>query len=80
MWHGSNLEEPSYLDDMPQEFFSMWDEGALQWAKRLYYGEEFQSVATRYIEIHRRLSDLRPGAERSRLVREAWWNTWALRR
>ena len=71
MWHGSNLEEPSHLDEMPEEFFSIWDEGALRWAAQLYQGEEFQAVAARYIEIHRRLEDLRPGVERSRLVREA---------
>ena len=76
MWHGSNDEEPWYLDDMPPDFFSLWDEDALRWAARLYHGEEFQAVATRYIEIHRRLLDLPRGAERSRLVNEVW----ALRR
>lgn len=61
-----------YLDEIPPDFFSLWDEDALKWAAGLYDSEEFRGVASRYIEIHRELLDLPPGPIRTRLVREAF--------
>ncbi len=72
IWHGSSDEEPWYLEEIPSEFFSLWDENALQWAVELYDSQEFRAVASRYIEIHRELLDLLPGPKRTRLVREAF--------
>ena len=71
MWHGSNLEELAYVDEIPTEFFSLWDEESRRWAASLYDGQEFQAVLARYIEIQRLLRSLPVGAERSRLVNEA---------
>ena len=72
MWHGSSDEEPGYLEEIPSEFFSLWDENALQWAAELYGSQGFKTVASRYIEIHRELLNLPPGPKRTRLVREAF--------
>ena len=71
IWHGSNMAEKDYLEWIPPEFFALWDEEALAWAKRLYGNREFQAVEARYIEIHGDLLHLRPGAKRTRLVNEA---------
>ena len=72
MWHGSSDEEPGYLEEIPSEFFSLWDENALQWAAELCDSQEFKTVASRYIGIHRELLNLPPGPKRTRLVREAF--------
>ena len=69
--HGSNRKEPEYLDQVPAEYFSLWDPDELQWASALYHSAAFQKVEARYIEIHRELLHLRPGPRRSQLVDEA---------
>lgn len=71
MWHGSSDEEPWYLQEIPFEFFSLWDEHARQWAEKLYHSQPFRAVLSRYIEIHRELLNLAPGPKRTRLVTEA---------
>ena len=71
MWHGSNVEKPDYLDEIPPEYFSLWDRESLQWASELYQSAEFKTVEARYIEIHRELLHLRPGSRWSSLVDEA---------
>jgi hypothetical protein len=71
MWHGSSDEESWYLEEIPLEFFSLWDEDARQWAAKLYHSQAFKAILSRYIEIHRELQNLRPGPERTRLVTEA---------
>ncbi len=72
MWHGSSDERPSYLQYVPDEFFSIWKENELEWASCLYRSPEFEAVLTRYVEIHRELKHTPPGPKRSRLVDEAW--------
>ena len=72
MWHGSSDEEPVYLEEIPFEFFSLWDEKARQWAAQLYHSEPIRAVLSRYIEIHRELLSIRPGPPRTRLVSEAF--------
>ena len=72
MWHGSSDAEPAYLEDIPFEFFSLWDDGARQWAAKLYRSEPFMAVLSRYIEIHRQLLNMLSGPKRTRLVTEAF--------
>lgn len=71
MWHGSNYEEIEYLEWIPLEYFSLWDEEVKKWASDLYHSKKFQAPAARYIEIHRQLLNLTPGEERTCLVMEA---------
>jgi hypothetical protein len=71
MWHGSSDAEPGYLEEIPFEFFSLWDESARQWAAKLCHSEQFMAVLSRYIEIHRQLLNMLPGPRRTRLVTEA---------
>jgi hypothetical protein len=71
MWHGSNWDEPTYLQYIPPEYFALWNGKARKWAADLYRSEEFQALAARYIEIHKLLLTTPPGPERSRLVDEA---------
>lgn len=41
-----------------------------KWASGLYESPGFQSTRERYIEVGRLLDSIRPGPERSRLVKE----------
>jgi len=72
MWHGSSDAEPGYLEEIPFEYFFLWDESARQWAEKLYHSQPFASVLSRYIEIHRQLLNMVPGPKRTRLVAEAF--------
>jgi hypothetical protein len=72
MWHGSNLAEKDYLDDVPPEIWALWDPSALQWARETYKSPALSRVRTRYIEIYRQLKSEQPGPKRSALVREAF--------
>ena len=72
IWHGSSDKYPFYLQDIPEDYFLIWDEKELDWASCLYHSPEFQDVLARYVEIHRELKDLPPGPKRRRLVQEAY--------
>ena len=71
IWHGSNWDRPDYLQYIPPEYFTLWDDAARQWAAGLYHGPEFTAVRERYIEIYRQLPNVPAGPQRSALVREA---------
>ena len=68
--YGSNWEWLEYLDDVPPEYFSMWDAGTIEWARESYENHEFQRVERRVIEINRALENMPVGRERSALVNE----------
>lgn len=70
MWHGSSDAKPEYLDHIPDPYLQLWTDEEKQWAGRLYGSPGFRSVRQRYIEISKLLDSIRPGPERSRLVRE----------
>ena len=70
MWHGSSDAEPEYLDHIPDPYLQLWTDEEKQWAGRLYDSPGFRSARERYIEISKLLDGMRPGPERSRLVRE----------
>jgi len=71
MWHGSSDAEPGYLEQIPFEFFLLWNESERQWAAKLYHSQPFMAVLSRYIEIHRQLLNMPPGPKRTQLVTEA---------
>ena len=70
IWHGSNLEDITYLDYIQDAYLELWTQGEREWAASLYHSEGFQKVRARYIEIGRLLDATPPGPERSRLVKE----------
>lgn len=72
MWHSSNWMEPEYIGLIPSEFFQLWDEDALTWAREMYDSEDFAEVRTRYIEIFSQLQHEPVGPKRSQLVKEAF--------
>ncbi len=72
IWHGTNLAEPSYLQYIPSEYWALWDQPALQWAKETYHSPEFRRIRARHIEIYRRLRSEPPGPRRSQLVAEVF--------
>ncbi len=71
IWHNSNMEEPDYLQYIPAEFFSLWDEEALQWVRETYHSPEMAEVRERYIDIERQLVTEPRGPKHSQLVEEA---------
>ena len=71
VWHGSSDEWPVYLEEIPAAYFEMWDVEEIQWARKLYRGEEFQAPERRWIEIHKELENERPGPRRRQLLNEA---------
>lgn len=71
IWHGSNLDEKSYLQYIPPEIFKLWDEAALQWARETYHSPKLRQVRERYIEIYRQLKTEPRGPKRTQLVQEA---------
>ena len=70
MWHGSSDAEPEHVDHIPDPYLQLWTDEEKQWADRLYNSPGFQSARQRFIEISKLLDSMRPGPERSRLVRE----------
>jgi hypothetical protein len=70
MWHGSSDAEPEYLDHIPDPYLQLWTDEEKRWAGRLYDSPGFRSARQRFIEISKLLDSIRPGPERSRLVRE----------
>jgi hypothetical protein len=45
-------------EEIPFEFFSLWDEDARQWAAELYHSAPIKLVLSQFIEIHRELLHL----------------------
>jgi hypothetical protein len=72
IWHGSNIEEPEYLYDFPQELIEIWGEAELQWARKTYERQEFQQARLKYIEILHQLLNEPVGLKRSKLVEKAY--------
>jgi uncharacterized protein len=72
IWHSSNFADIDYLQYVPPEIWTLWDQAALQWAHETYDRPEFCQVRTRYIEIFAQLASEPRGPRRSRLVEEAF--------
>ena len=72
IWHGSNLQWIEYALDIPQELIDLWDDQELLWAQELSEHPKVVAKVTRYIEIHRELNTVRPGAQRNALVHESY--------
>jgi hypothetical protein len=70
MWHGSNNEEPGFLEQIPESYLELWSDEERGWAARLYESPGFRAARERFVEIGRQLEGLRPGPERSALVGE----------
>ncbi len=70
IWHGSSDAEPDFVEHIYEPYLGLWTGEEKEWASRLYESPGFRSARERYIEISRLLDGLRPGPERSRLVKE----------
>ena len=70
IWHGSSDAEPDFVEHVHEPYLALWTDEEKAWAAGLYESSGFRSARERYIEISRLLGNLRPGPERSRLVKE----------
>ena len=75
-WLGSSDAWPSYVEQIPAEYFALWTPSEIEWGRAVYGSPEVTSVVARWIEIRGELKDLPRGERRSELVEEAF----ALRR
>ncbi len=72
IWHGSNIAELIYAEDIPPEVFALWDETALEWVRRAYGAPDLREDTERYIVIHHELKTEPRGPRRMQLVDEAF--------
>jgi hypothetical protein len=72
IWHGTNIAELAYAEDIPPELFALWDEAALEWVRETYNAPDFRQIRERYITIHRALKTEPRGPKRTQLVNEAF--------
>lgn len=68
--HGSNLEEPSYLNWIPGEYWDLWSDEDRDWARDFWESEEFREARRRYIELGHALKSLKCGPERHGVIEE----------
>jgi tetratricopeptide (TPR) repeat protein len=68
--YGSMEAEKDYLAYAAPEIWTLWDDEARAWARRMYECDDFQRVRERYIEIHELLRSEPRGPRRSCLVEE----------
>ena len=72
IWHGTNIAELAYAEDMPPELFTLWNEAGLEWVRETYDAPSFRQVRERYIAIHRALKTEPRGPKRTQLVNVAF--------
>jgi hypothetical protein len=72
IWHGSNLSEQAYANEMPAELRALWDNQAKNWAQIFYNSPSTQRDLKRYLNLNAQLRDERPGPKRSALLEEIW--------
>jgi hypothetical protein len=70
IWHGSNMEEPEYLEYLPGEYLDLWDEDASAWARLVCEDPKVRQVVERFISIRSRLKHEPRGPIRSQLLAE----------
>ena len=71
-WHGSSFGWIEYAVAVPQELLSLWDDVALQWARKVSEHPAVVEKVARYVAIHRELKSEPRGPRRSALVRESF--------
>jgi len=71
IWLSFNLQWQDYAEAIPRELLRLWTDEDKKWAISLYDSPEFVSLRTRYIEINRKINELRPGPERSALIKDS---------
>ena len=71
IWLGSSHAWPEYVQQIPPEYFQLWEDTEREWARSIYTSPGFRKVVNRWIEIHVELKNLAPGVKRSALVDEA---------
>ena len=70
--HSSNWHEKTYVSEGPfREIFALVGEAELDWIREVWRSKAMQAAVDSYIEIQIKLTDLRPGPERTRLVEES---------
>ena len=72
IWHGMNLEEKEYIQDAPAEYFALWDEAALEWARQTYQSPGMREARDRHIAILKQLKTGPVGPKRAELVKELY--------
>jgi len=61
-----------YLQEMPDEVFTLWRDEELEWGQEVYYSPDITALRERYIEIERALDITPPSPKRQELVAESF--------
>lgn len=61
-----------YLEETPDEVFTMWHDEELDWGREVYYSQDITALRERYIEIEQALDITPPGPRRKELVAESF--------
>ncbi len=72
IWVGANWGENDYLQDAPAEYFALWDEAALGWARQTYQSPGMREARDRHIAILKQLKTEPVGPKRAKLVAELY--------
>lgn len=72
IWHSSNWEQASYLQEAPPEYLALWDEEARRWAQAQYESPALTQLRNRYIAIYQQLKTEPVGPKRQQLVQEVF--------
>ena len=63
----SNIESRQWALNYDDQYFQIWSDEEISWAKKLYESDGFQSLIDNFIEIETELQDLEPGVRRNHL-------------
>ena len=58
---GFTGEESFYIDEIPSDYFAVWNDEERGWALQLYQSREFKAARARLIEIRQELASTPPG-------------------
>ena len=72
IWHGSNIAEIDYAEEIPTELCALWDEKAKSWAREFYESPSTQQELKEYLDLEVQLKDEPVGPARNALVEKIW--------
>jgi hypothetical protein len=72
MWHSSNLEDISYVEEIPKQVRDRIKDSGIQWMNELYHSVEFRRVRELYFEIFKKLQHTKEIEKRRKLLTESY--------
>ena len=67
IWHLSNYAEKEYLEDIPGEYWRLWSEEDINWAREYWHRDATKEAVNEYIDSRHQLLSA-PGGSRKRMA------------